>query len=122
MRVKDFVELEPLSPDLKKKLLDFDDMKDDPTSTELYLNPTSPPISIPAEEIIITNNQEDEAKGKKKSDYKRAPRMNTFVGFLRLANYINASCVIFGVVASILMEEEKSQKSVLEVRKEEASF
>ena len=29
--------------------------------------------------------------------------MNTFVGFLRLANYVNACCVIFGVILSIYL-------------------
>jgi hypothetical protein len=31
--------------------------------------------------------------------------MNTFVGFLRLANYVNACCVIFGVILSIFLQD-----------------
>lgn len=100
-----FLELEPLSPDMKSKLLDFEDMKQEETN----LKPTFlPPPQLP--EIVLTNNLDDMSKEKKKSDYKRAPRMNTFVGFLRLANYINASCVIFGVIASILMKEDEHSK------------
>ncbi len=87
---------------MKSKLLDFDDMK----QALPHLTPV-PSTSVPPE-IILTNNHDAPSQEKKKSDYKRAPRMNTFVGFLRLANYINASCVIFGVTASILMKKNES--------------
>ncbi len=44
-------------------------------------------------------------KKKSESDFKPAPKMNTFVGFLRLANYVNACCVIFGVILSIFLQD-----------------
>ena len=40
---------------------------------------------------------------KDENEFKPAPKMNTFVGFLRLANYVNACCVIFGVILSIYL-------------------
>ncbi len=44
-------------------------------------------------------------KKKSETDFKPAPKMNTFVGFLRLANYVNACCVIFGVILANFLQD-----------------
>ena len=44
-------------------------------------------------------------KKKSPTDFEPTPMMNTFVGFLRLSNYVNACCVIFGVILSIFLQD-----------------
>ena len=54
---------------------------------------------------------------RKKSDFDPAPKMNTFVGFLRLANYVNACCVIFGVILSIFLHDLDLEENDLDREK-----
>ena len=47
-------------------------------------------------------SENEEKKTKKKDDWQPQPRLNLIVGFLRLANYVCAVNVVFGVAVSIL--------------------
>ena len=59
-------------------------------------------------------------KKKSETDFKPAPKMNTFVGFLRLANYVNACCVIFGVVLANFLQDLDVADSEAEKEKRES--
>ena len=50
-------------------------------------------------------NEEENKKNKKKrkkDDFQPQPKLNLIVGFLRLANYVCAMNVVFGVAVSLL--------------------
>ncbi len=59
-------------------------------------------------------------KKKSETDFKPAPKMNTFVGFLRLANYVNACCVIFGVILANFLQDLKVADSGVEKEKRDS--
>ena len=44
---------------------------------------------------------EEKEKMKKKDDFQPQPKLNLIVGFLRLANYVCAMNVVFGVAVSL---------------------
>ena len=56
-------------------------------------------------------------KKKSPTDFEPTPMMNTFVGFLRLSNYVNACCVIFGVILSIFLHDLDLEENDLDREK-----
>ena len=55
-------------------------------------------------EEACENEEENKKKKKKrkKDDFQPQPKLNLIVGFLRLANYVCAMNVVFGVAVSLL--------------------
>ena len=53
------------------------------------------------EEEGCENEEGNKKKKKKKDDFQPQPKLNLIVGFLRLANYVCAVNVIFGVAVSL---------------------
>jgi len=103
-----FSELEPLNKDAQEKQLDFRELHSATKDAEFKSNNDDNDWASSDDDDnkrtscfhIIQNR-----KKKSESDFKPAPKMNTFVGFLRLANYVNACCVIFGVILSIFLQD-----------------
>jgi hypothetical protein len=53
--------------------------------------------------------KEEKKKKKLKCDFEPHPKMNTLVGFLRLANYISACNVAFGIAISLFWPREEGE-------------
>lgn len=108
----------------KKELLDFDEVHK-ATQEEVSIMNQSHQTPNQHEcrclQIILETNYSDtdsdsdnkdkdkEKKKKKKDDFNPAPKMNTFVGFLRLANFVCACVAIFAVVVSLFYPTDDGQ-------------
>ena len=115
-------ELEPLNKETADKLLDFRDLNAATKEAEFRTYRGDYDSSSSDDEIARKFIQYFQRRKKKKSetDFKPAPKMNTFVGFLRLANYVNACCVIFGVVLANFLQDLDVADSEAEKEKRES--
>ena len=84
------------------RFLDFDDIKRD--DIEL----------IPNHEK--GENEEENEEEKKKDSFEPNAKMNTFVGFLRLANYVCAATVMFGLAVSLFYPRHPDEPEPTGVR------
>lgn len=70
---------------------------------------------------IKTNYKITEEEFKKlEKKFQPSPKLNTFVGFLRLANYVCASTVTFGVVISIFHSEKDPRLKLMNLYRNES--
>jgi len=98
----------------KEKLLDFKDLKDGLAADEAK---RAGEITMETFNSASEDSEEDKDVERRKhhlDGYSPAPKMNTLVGFLRLANYVCACTVVMGVLMSLLYPETAEEKAAAE--------
>ncbi len=89
--------VDSVSEDEKTRLLDFNDVIQT-TDSKVIL----PDVTVETNEELKQSEKEEDKKQEKQADsFQPSPKLNTFVGFLRLANYVCASTVLMGLAVSI---------------------
>ncbi|XP_040574191.1 uncharacterized protein [Lepeophtheirus salmonis] len=107
---------EPLSDEIKERLLDMKILRFSSASKRGSSSSSSSSSSDSESDtddevkFITFDDGEDGKLPTSPTEFKPNPKMNTFVGFLRLANYVGAVCAVFGIVLSVFWHDELNYK------------
>ncbi len=110
-RLLDFKDVKAAAGDIRIETYDDFGQPDDAalSDDEVDMIKRNAKLAQEEEKKDEEKKEEEEKKKKKKDSFEPHPKMNTLVGFLRLANYVCACNVAFGISVSIFWPREKGE-------------